>query len=161
MLSDKTTEISELASAEYTFTNAAKFTDTAHIVQIFDWMTEKSFVQKWDGTIKAGVKLDNLKVSVKDKIITITIPRAEILSYEIDYDSVEVLDEKNNVFNPISIKDKTNFDAKTKEEMIARAIENGLLDKAQVYAENAISNLVTVSVKNIQNYKIEFVILEK
>jgi len=158
VLSTKTNEISELATAEYLFTNAARFTDTAHIAKIFDWMTKKSFVQKWDGKIKAGVKLDSLQVSINEKTITITMPAAEILSYEINYDSVEVLDEKNNVFNPISVDDKVNFDKETKDTMITRATENGLLEKAQENAKSTIANLLTASIENIQDYKIEFVI---
>lgn len=156
VLSSKTEEISELATAEYLFTNAARFTDSAHIVKVFDWMTKKSFIQKWDGRIKAGVKLDELQISVKDTVITITMPYAEILSYEIDYDSIEVLDEKNNIFNPISVNDKANFDKETKDAMIERAKSNGLLEKAQENAKATIANLLTASVDNIQDYTIEF-----
>lgn len=161
ILVSKTSEISELASAEYLFTNAARFTDTKHVAAIFDWMTEKSFVQKWDGSIKAGVVLDQLSVTVNGNVITVHLPQAEILSYEIDYDSIEVLDEKNNIFNPISVDDKNNFDEETSEALKARAIENGLLDKAQKNAENIITNLLLASVENIQDYTIEFVTIEE
>ena len=159
-ISSQMSDISELASAEYLFTNAARFTDTKHIIGIFDWITKKSFVQKWDGSIKAGVKLEDISVHVSGNVITITLPRAEILSYEIDYGSVEVLDEKNNVFNPISVEDKAKFDEETAEEMKARAIANGLLDKAQENAENIIASFLLASVENIQDYTIEFIIAE-
>lgn len=160
VLSSEMSDISELASAEYLFTNAARFTDTKHIAGIFDWITKKSFVQKWDGVIKAGVNLQNVAVSISGDTITITLPAAEILSYEIDYESVEVLDEKNNIFNPISVEDKANFDAETAEAMKARAIENGLLEKAQKNAENIIANLLTASIENIQEYNIVFAVAE-
>lgn len=156
VLISKTSDISELASAEYIFTNAARFTDTAHIVKILDWMTKKSFVQKWDGKIKAGINVDELKVSIKDKTITITMPYPKILSYEIDYNSVEVLDEQNNIFNPITVDDKVNFDRETKFSMEARAVENGLLTRAEANAKSVIKNLLTASIDNIQDYKIVF-----
>ena len=73
VLDSKISEISELASAEYLFTNAAKFTDTKGIIGFFDWMTEKSFIQKWDGSIKAGINMEKISVSVEDTTITITI----------------------------------------------------------------------------------------
>lgn len=158
VLSSEMSDISELASAEYLFTNAARFTDTKHIVGILDWITKKAFVQKWDGTIKAGIKLENITVSISDKVITITLPKAEILSYEIDYDSIEVLDEKNNIFNPITVEDKVNFDEETAEAMKERAIANGLLEKAQRNAETIIANLLLASVENIQDYTIKFVV---
>lgn len=160
VLSDSMADISELATAEYIFTNAARFTDTAHIIKIFDWMTEKSFVQKWDGKIKAGVDLEKLHIAIKEKTITITMPYADILSYEIDYSSVEVLDEKNNIFNPISVNDKVNFDRETKYSMEARAVENGLLVRAQENAKNTLINLLTTSIENIQDYKIEFQVID-
>ena len=161
IMDEKMVEISELATAEYQFTNAAKFTDTKHIVEIFDWMTEKSFVLKWDGNIKAGIDLDKVDISVEKEVIKISMPKPRILSYETDSESVEVLDEKNNVFNPITIKDKVGFDKETKKEMINRAIKNGLLEKSRKNAENAITNLLTTSFENIKDYRVEFKIVDK
>lgn len=137
--------IGELSTVEYVFTDAAKFSDSK---QIKDWnipFTEKSFVMKWDGSIKAGINVDNIDVNidVENKEIVITLPQAEILSYEVDESSIEVLDEKDNVFNSISVDDKVNFDSSTKEAMIQRAIENGLLEKAQKQAEVIIAGLLT------------------
>lgn len=160
ILSSQITDISELASAEYLFTNAAKFTSSANS-WLPSWMTEKSFIQKWDGCIKAGVSLENVAVSVSENVITISLPYPQILSYEVDYDSVEVLDEKNNVFNPISVDDKNKFDTETAETMKARAIENGLLEKAKQNVEKIITNLLMSSVDNIEDYEIEFVTLEE
>lgn len=157
VISSNTAEISELASAEYVFTNAAKFTDTKQIMNILDWMTEKSFVQKWDGTIKAGIKLDEVSVTVVDQVITVTMPPAQILSYEVDYDSVEILDERNNIFNPITVEDRNGFDIETSEEMKQRAIDHGLLEKAQKNAERIIAALLATTLENMQDYTVEFV----
>lgn len=137
--------IGELSTVEYVFTDAAKFSDSK---QIKDWnipFTEKSFVMKWDGSIKAGINVDNIDVSIdaENKEIVITLPQAEVLSYEVDESSIEVLDEKDNVFNSISVDDKVNFDSSTKEAMIERAVENGLLEKAQKQAEVVIAGLLS------------------
>ena len=152
-------EIGELATVEYMFTNAAKFTDHK---QIKDWnipLTEKSFTLKWDGVIKAGVKVDQIKVELNEaeKKILVTIPVAEILSYDVDEDAVEVLDETNNKFNPITVSDKVNFDAKTEQEMKDRAIENGLLEKAQKSAEKIIQNILLSNPAVTEEYSIVFV----
>lgn len=155
VISAKTTEISELASAEYLFTNAAKFTSGGS-GGIFDWVTQKSFIQKWSGNIKAGVDLSKVSVTVQDNVITVTLPAARILSYEIDYDSVEVLNEENNVFNPITVEDKNNFDAATAEAMKTRAVDHGLLTQAQKNAENIIGNLLNASLEGLEDYRIEF-----
>ena len=69
-----------------------------------------------------------------------------------------MLDEKNNVFNPISIDDKNKFDAETADAMKAKAIENGLLEKAQKNTETILSGLLRSSIENIGEYTIEFVV---
>ena len=155
-------EIGELASSEYLFTNAARFTDSK---QIKSWnipFTEKSFVMKWDGAIKAGIDLTAVTVEVKEdqsKII-VTMPKAEILSYEVFSDTAEVLDEKDNLFNSISIDDKVGFDQETEQEMKDRAVANGLLDKAQENAETLIYNLLFANPAIGDLYTIEFVIAD-
>lgn len=148
--------IGELATVEYIFTDAARFSDSK---QIKDWnipFTEKSFLMKWDGTIKAGINVENIDVSidVEKQEIVIALPQAEILSYEVDESTVEVLDEKDNVFNSISVDDKVNFDTSTKEAMIERAVENGLLEKAQKQAEAVVTNLLAAFA---ENYTITFI----
>lgn len=147
--------IGELATVEYLFTDAAKFSDSK---QIKDWnipFTEKSFIMKWNGVIKAGIDVENIDVRIDTDAmkIYISLPEAEILSYEIDDSTVEVLDEKDNVFNSITVDDKVNFDSSTKEAMIERAIESGLLEKAQKQAESVITNLLSAFT---ENYIIEF-----
>lgn len=156
-------DIAELATIEYLFTDAAEFNDSK---QIKSWdipFTKKSFIMKWDGVIKAGVKLDQVTIDVNEsaKKIVITMPMAEILSYEIDNDSVEVLDEKDNVFNKITVDDKIKFDAKTEEAMKERAIENGLLEKAQENAKEILLRLVAYDSEIEEYYTIEVVVIEK
>lgn len=148
-------DISELASIQYLYTDAAKFTDSR---QIKNWnipFTEKSFVLKWSGTIKAGVNLEKIDIDVKEheKKVVISMPAAEILSYETGI--VEVLDEKNNIFNSISVDDKIEFDAETEEEMKQTAIENGILLHAQANAEDIIKRLIMIN-PELEEYEIAF-----
>ena len=153
-------DIGELATVEYLFTDAAKFSDSK---QIKDWnipFTEKSFVLKWNGVIKAGVKLDEVIIEVNEvaKTIIITVPSAEILSYEIDNESVEVLDEKDNIFNNITVSDKIKFDETTEEAMKKRAIENGLLLQAQKNAEDTLAVLIKTNPTVGNTYELTFVV---
>lgn len=154
--------IGELASVEYMFTDAARYSDSK---QIKEWnipFTEKSFILKWDGSIKAGIKLDGVVIDVDEDEgkLLVHVPKAEILSYEVDDESVEILDEKNNIFNKLSVDDKIEFDAKTKEAMIERAIENGLLEKAQANAEDILYRLLVANPAIADAYKVEFIVSE-
>lgn len=153
-------DIGELATVEYLFTDAAKYSQS---MQYDGWdipFTEKSFVLKWNGVMKAGVDLNRVKITVDEeaKSITVSVPAAAILSYEVDPDSIEVLDERDNIFNNITIEDKAKFDSTTEDAMKKRAIENGLLDKAQENAEVIIKRLLTTDPAIGSNYKIEFIV---
>lgn len=165
-LNDKMKDISELVTAEYIFTNAGRFTNTKHIAILPKSWTQKSFVQKWDGIIKAGIDLKKVQAEVKDKKITIKLPSADIISYEVDNNSVEILDEKSNIFNRITVKDKVNFDKETAYEIKSRAVKNGLLTKAQENAESIIENIIRAGIgnikrsQNIQEYTIIFEIID-
>ena len=153
-------EIDELATIEYLFTDSARFTDSK---QIKNWNipgTKKAFTLKWDGIIKAGIHVGQITVDTNetgDKII-VNIPAAEIFSYDIDEENVELLDEQNNVFNPISIEDKLKFDVATEKSMKERAVENGILDKAQENAKTVILDLIRSHPDIGADYEIEFVL---
>ena len=150
--------IAELATVEYLFTDAARYSDS---MQIGNWNvpgTEKSFTMKWSGVIKAGIQVDQVvfQVDENEKVITVTLPAAQILSYEVDNETIEILDEKNNVFNPISVEDKVELDAATENEMKDRAIRQGLLEQAIENAESIISGLLTAYEPIGNDYTIVF-----
>ena len=143
-LDAKVQSIGELATVEYLYTNAAKFSDAK---ELFKWkisFTEKAFVARWDGIIKAGINLEGIAIGLDEekKEIKISIPQAVILSHEIDESSLETLDESSGLFNPISTSDAWELTVSSKEAMEKRALENGLLDKAMVNAQEIIAGLV-------------------
>lgn len=157
-------DIGELATIEYLYTDAGKFEDPAELFgkEIPFSFTTKSFIVKWDGVIKAGVKVDEITIEVNDsnKEIVVHIPEAEILSHEIDSESIETLDEKNGLFNSIKVDDIREFDAISKEEMEQRAIENGLLDKAFENAKEIIYKFVDTDLVEEMEYTITFKVIE-
>ncbi|MDE5863933.1 MAG: DUF4230 domain-containing protein, partial [Lachnospiraceae bacterium] len=157
-------DIGEIATIEYLYTDAGKFEDPAKMFgkEIPFSFTTKSFIVKWDGVIKAGVKVDEITVEVNDsnKEIVVYIPKAEILSHEIDSESIETLDEKNGLFNSIKVEDIREFDAISKEEMEQRAIENGILDKAFENAKEIIYKFVDTGLVKELGYTITFKVIE-
>ena len=122
----------------------------------------KSFIVKYDGTIKAGVKLDliDFEINSKNKEIIISIPNAEILSHEIDFESVEVLEEKDGLFNKVTVEDTKEFDAVCKGQIEQRAVENGILDKAFENSKNIIEKLVNNDIVQEQGYTVNFKVIE-
>ena len=155
-------DIGELATMEYLYTNAGKFEDPKKIFGKNIPFTTKTFISKWSGTIKAGIQINEVVVKVNDisKEIVIHMPKAQIVSHEIDSDSVETFDEKDGLFNPVRVEDVRNFDALTKKSMEETAIANGLLEKAFENAKVIIERFVNNDVVKAQGYTIRFEAIE-
>ena len=156
LLSQQIQSISELASVEYSYTNMGKFENQA---TFYGWkvpFTTKSFIVSYDGKIKAGIDMTQIDVKVKDNTISIQLPKAKILSHEIDEKSIEVFDETQNIFNQISISDYNQFAIDQKEKMEESVKEKGLLEEAQSKAETTIKTFITTTYKDTDNLKIEF-----
>lgn len=139
---EKLSEIGELATMEYHYTNLGKYENS---LQFKDWtipLTGKSFLVSYDGCIKAGIDMSKVDIDVKDKTINISMPKAQILSHEIYEDSFQVFDETNNLFNPISVEDYNTFALEQKAINEQNAINKGLLEQAQQSAQDSIKNLI-------------------
>lgn len=157
--------VSELATMEYWYTDAAKFTDMDK-AKIFNYeialgITEKTFTMKWEGTIKAGVDVSQIKTKIETTdeasgIITFVIPKAKILSHEIDEETCEILNEKDGFFNRVTVEDDVELRKISKTAMETRAIENGILEKAQKQVEIVINNLLYASRDTLKGYTVEF-----
>lgn len=160
LLNTKIAEIAELATMEYHYTDAGRFSDGKELFGFEVPFLKKSFTAKWEGVIKAGIDMNQVTYSANEEghILTIGIPEAKILSHEILNNTIETLDETKNIFNPISVNDVRKFDDASKEEMEKRATESGILDKAQENAKNVIASIFA---ENPSIYKIQFVNLDQ
>ncbi|MDE6314650.1 MAG: DUF4230 domain-containing protein [Lachnospiraceae bacterium] len=124
LITNELRTMGELTTVEYLYTDAGKFTDLKQIKGIDIPLTTKSFLIKWNGVIKAGLDVTEIKIYTEEnaKTIVVQIPQAEILSHEIDNDSLETLDEHNNIFNKITVDDVNSFIGESKKFMEQRAI---------------------------------------
>lgn len=163
VVSEGIQSIGELATKEYLYTDAGTYSDSKLYNGRVIPLTTKSFILKWDGLIKAGVDATKITVSADDatQTITICIPKAVVISHEIDEKSVETLDQTNNVFNPVLIDDYNDFIANSKAAMTERAISNGLLDDAYKEAETLIYNFVAALPELSDNYEVIITALDE
>ena len=156
LLSQQIQSISELASVEYNYTNMGKYENQA---TFYGWkvpFTIKSFIISYDGVIKAGIDMSQVEVKVKSKKIQMTMPKAKILSHEIDEKSIEVFDETKNIFNQISITDYNQFAIDQKEKMEDNVKQKGLLKEAQEKAQSTITTFIKSSYPSLDDYEISF-----
>lgn len=147
-------QISQLATVRYSYTNMGQFENSNEFYGIKLPFTTKSFIVAYDGTITAGVDLTQAKVTVTDQKVTIALPAPQILSHEVDPNSLEVFDETTSIFNPITIEDYTGFQADQQGVMEEKAIQGGLLTQAKDQAEAAIGGLITPLLQEGQTLEI-------
>ncbi|MCQ2551775.1 MAG: DUF4230 domain-containing protein [Clostridia bacterium] len=134
-------DIAQLATEEYLYTSVETFQDQKTFKDFNIPLTKKSFIIKCSGVIKAGVDFGNIKVDVDEesKTISVSISGAKIISNEINNGSYEMLDEHNNLFNPITPVDANAAEQTIKEKAETDAISAGLLTKAEDNAKKVIA----------------------
>lgn len=144
LIGQQLASVQELSTVEYFYTNMGRFENQ---VDFYGWkvpFTTKSFIVSYDGVIKAGVDLEQLQVSIGGGEVTVTLPESRIISHEIPEDSLEVFDESDNLFNHITIEDYTAFTQDQKSAMEQRAVDGGLLDRANQEARTAVDSLLRI-----------------
>ena len=119
-------QISQLATTQYAYTNMGQFERGSDFYGIRIPFTTSRFIVSYSGVITAGVDLSQAQVEVTDEQVTVTLPAAQILSHEIDPDSLEVFDETRSIFNPITIEDYNGFQADQQGVMEEKALQGWL-----------------------------------
>ena len=76
------------------------------------------------------------------RVITVTLPKSYILSTEIDFDSFELYDEQQSIFNPVSVKDVNDTNRAMVQTAEKDALAKGLLERADKNAETLIKNFL-------------------
>ena len=144
LLGEQLRSAQELVTVAYYYTNMGRFENQVHFYGWEGPFTTKSFIISYDGVIKAGVDLTAVSVQVDEAAKTVagTLPESRILSHEIPEDSLEVFDENDNIFNPITIEDYAGFTKDQKEAMELRAAENGLLTSAEEKARTTVESFL-------------------
>ena len=152
-------DLGELVAIEYIYTNADQY-ENQNQVTVFKWevdvpFTAKSFLLSYDGRIKAGVALSNVQVDINDNAhtITVTLPPAEITSHEIFEDNIRVFNEKDGIFNRITVENYADFIGGQKTVMEQRAIDLGLLTSADKNAQTVLRSLLS-SLPGMEDYRL-------
>ncbi len=158
-VSDQLSSLQELVTTEYIYTNAGKFENQNQIKIIGQDVgipfTSKRFIVAYDGRIRVGVDLSRAQIDVDEEArsIAVTLPDSEIVSHETFEDTLVVLDETNNVFNPISIENYTEFVAGQKTSMEQKAIDRGVLASASQEARTLVQSFLA-QLPGMESYRL-------
>lgn len=135
--------IRELALVKHNYTGVIGYKDYKKFLNINVPLTDKYFLLKYNGYIKAGVDFDRIKVNVEnDSTLHVSIPKPRILDTVIDEKSVEVYNESENAFNPIKISDYNEAIAREKNVMVSDAIKQGILADATEQTKLVLTTLL-------------------
>lgn len=135
-------EQNELVSVAQDYNIVDKQSNANSFFGLFDIpFTGNRFWYRYQGVIKAGVNLETAEISEDGNTVTITLDPAYIISNTPDMDNSGVLEENNNILNPIQVGDVDEFQRWCVEQSEASALEGGLLDEAKAGAEERLTQL--------------------
>jgi len=143
---ERVERLKELSSNKYFYSNVIAFKDSMKIKELQLPFTEKSFLIKYDGYIKAGIDAGDIEILLNEgKTIKVRLKNSKILDHVIDEKSIYVYDEKDSIFNKMSINDIFNQLAEEKEKIEQKLIEKGFLkdtnDNVRMFLEEFLKSL--------------------
>ena len=158
ILRDGVREVGVLETEEYYFTEVVGYSSVKKLWNIELGITESSYLVSYDGVVRAGVDLSGAEVVKDDEkgCITVTLPAAEIQSVDIDPESFRLYSEKAGLGNHISAEDFNNSLIELETTAREKALERGLLERADGNARVLIRNLIGALI-DLNAYSIEFV----
>ncbi|MDO4848734.1 MAG: DUF4230 domain-containing protein [Coriobacteriia bacterium] len=147
----------EMVSATQQYSIVDKSVDDNTLFDIIHIpFTENSFWYRYCGTIKVGVDLSKASydTSTDGRTITIALDQPYIISNTPDMDKSGVLEENNNLLNPIHVEDVDAFIRKCVEKSEEEIVEGGIYDEAKQNTEDNIRNMFNSALGD--SYAIEF-----
>ncbi len=134
-----------LLTEEYYFTDVVRFSSIKKLFNIELGITASSFLASYDGVVTAGMDFTGIRIQKDEvnKVILVTLPKAQILNVDIDPDSFELYSEKEGLGNPISMEDYSASLAELENSAREKAVKLGVLERAEENARRIIRNFIT------------------
>ena len=142
-LMERLEESSELTVEKSYYTGIVRFSEgTVPLIN------KNGFSMKYEAELDAGFDLEDVSIEVTDNAVVVTVPKAEILSIDIDPDSLEFYDNKTSLFKT----DRKEATKKALQEAEKDAEENasrkGVLEAADKRAEVIFKGILEGGVGN-------------
>ena len=142
VIAERLSKISELSTVKYNYSNILTLKNDKKFKDFSIPFTEKSFLIKYSGYIKAGVDLKDLNMAINEKHVTITLKKARIIDHAINNEDLLIYDEKSSMFNKLSIQDMINEITNEKCKTEACLVKTGFLDEANDNAKMLLQEIL-------------------
>ncbi len=137
-LESKISEASDLTSAELSYDGLLEVTEGK-----IPFITEKGFSMRYTAKIRSGINVSDVKISVSDEEVIVTVPRSDVQSVYVDPESIEFFDKKFALFNWSSNYDVVDAIAAAEDDAIAHTeLINELNQKADQQTESVLRGLL-------------------
>jgi len=157
-LQEQVLPIGELATIEYNYTTVISSTTSLKFKNVKVPFTTNRIIVALDGTMKIGIDVSKISIdgSESSQTVTITIPKPVVQDHYTIEETLRVLDEKKNIFNPVTIEDYTKLSVAEKKKMEEKARKDGLFERAEEEAVKIITQFAGGFVP--EDYTVEVVV---
>lgn len=125
-------------------------------------VNKKKFTMFYSYEIRAGVDLAKAKIAVDDtnRIISITLPKADLQSVSVDPDSLRFFDSESSLFNGNEVTDTAEALKRAKKSAADKASKSKLLQEADKQAKQIVEKAYSQIAKT-DGYKVKVQLANK
>lgn len=142
---------SELTAGKLKLTGVLNYDDKGIPV-----LTNGKFRMQYEAEVRAGIDVSKIKINNVDndkKIISVSVPKAEILGAEVDPASLDFFDKSFTLFDLHKQEDVAKAQSEAKDDIIKKASESGLLELADKQSQDLITGILSTG---FPDYTVQF-----
>ena len=147
--------IGELATQTAYSTQLGVIDDSRELYGVTIPFTNSKYIYSYDVVIKAGFDFGDIEWKENNNVIEVKLPKAKILSSELDLNSFKIYHEDESVFNQITITENNEAMKKLQKTAEENAVANGLLENARDNSET-ILKIFFSNKYDLEKYEIVF-----
>lgn len=129
-------QISKYSAYEFQYTSVICFSDSNKFMGFNIPLTGNNFIATIDEQMNIGIDGDNISFSeIKNSEgrvtqVELSVPHSQILDNYTIQDSLEIYDEKNNIFNPVKVNDYTQLIVEAESQEEEKVLNSDILQKS-------------------------------
>jgi hypothetical protein len=139
---EKIAYVKELSLVKYNYNGVISYKDAMKFLNMPVPLTEKSFLIRYNGYVKAGIDMSRASVSVSGKNVKVNLPKPTIQETVIDEKTIQVFDESMNIFNPTKVADYQKAIVGEKNKISQDALSKGIITESSDQAHQFITSLL-------------------
>ena len=139
---EKIAYVKELSLVKYNYSGVISYSDYMKFMNLQVPLTEKKFMIRYSGYVKAGIDVSQASVFVSGKNVKVILPKPTIQDTVIDEKTIQVFDESMNIFNPTKVADYQKAIVGEKNKIMQDALGKGILTESSDQAHKFITSLL-------------------